>query len=159
MLCMNSLLVLWGRENITFVLLLIADFFSWHKFVAAQHLEMQAVATVATEAPVVVAQDPSSSSTTTGKEDPSVRSVRKVLVLFFASAKDAAGCSEVTLELPVEGCRVSDLTAILEVKFPGLAPILKQAMIAVDLEYNTDATTLLGPRVREVAVIPPVSGG
>lgn len=139
-------------------------FFSWHKFVAfalSQTLEMQAVATVATEAPVVVAaQDPSSTSTTTtGKEDTSVQAVRKVLVLFFASAKDAAGCSEVTLELPVEGCRVSDLTAILEVKFPGLAPILKQAMIAVDLEYNTDATTLLGPRVREVAVIPPVSGG
>jgi molybdenum cofactor cytidylyltransferase len=77
-------------------------------------------------------------------------------VMFFAVAKDKAGCSSVDLELP-RGSRVGNLRAELARRLPALAPLLKNVMIAVNEEYAGDEAYLTaGARV---AVIPPVSGG
>src|SRR5262249_16396317 len=77
-------------------------------------------------------------------------------VMFFAVAKDKAGCSSVDVELPA-GSRVSDLRAELARRLPALAPVLKNVMIAVNEEYTEDEAYIAsGARV---AVIPPVSGG
>jgi molybdenum cofactor cytidylyltransferase len=83
------------------------------------------------------------------------RSVR-VPVRFFALAKDRAGCSAIDLVL-AEGSRVSDLRAEIARRLPGLAPLMKNVMIAVNEEYADNETSIM-PGAR-VAVIPPVSGG
>jgi molybdopterin converting factor subunit 1 len=80
----------------------------------------------------------------------------RVPVQFFALAKDRAGCSAIDLELP-GGSRVADLRAELARRLPGLSPLMKNVMIAVNEEYaDDDASIMPGARV---AVIPPVSGG
>src|SRR5262249_19508697 len=77
-------------------------------------------------------------------------------VMFFAVAKDKAGCSSVDLELP-SGSRVSDVRAEIARRLPALAPLLKNLMIAMNEEFAADeAYVTAGARV---AVIPPVSGG
>ncbi len=77
-------------------------------------------------------------------------------VRFFALAKDRAGCSAIDVEL-AEGSRVRDLRAEIARRLPGLAPLMKNVMIAVNEEYaDNEATITPGARV---AVIPPVSGG
>ena len=83
------------------------------------------------------------------------RSVR-VLVRFFALAKDRAGCSAIELELAA-GSRVGDVRAEIARRLPGLAPLMTNVMIAVNEEY-ADNEAYIQPGAR-VAVIPPVSGG
>jgi molybdenum cofactor cytidylyltransferase len=80
----------------------------------------------------------------------------RVPVRFFALAKDRAGCSVIDLEL-AEGSRVRDLRALIARRLPGLAPLMKNVMIAVNEEY-ADNEAYITPGAR-VAVIPPVSGG
>jgi molybdenum cofactor cytidylyltransferase len=80
----------------------------------------------------------------------------RVPVRFFALAKDRAGCAAIDLEL-AKGSRVSDLRAEISRRLPGLAPLMKNVMIAVNEEYaDNEAYIMPGARV---AVIPPVSGG
>lgn len=78
-----------------------------------------------------------------------------VRVLLFASAADAAGRSEVNLDLP-DGARVSDVLAELSrlVRGRALAP---HPMVAVNARYAAPDTVLTAGD--EVAVIPPVAGG
>jgi molybdenum cofactor cytidylyltransferase len=80
----------------------------------------------------------------------------RVLVRFFALAKDRAGCSSIDLEL-AGGSRVRELRALIARRLPGLAPLMKNVMIALNEEYADDEASIM-PGAR-VAVIPPVSGG
>lgn len=80
----------------------------------------------------------------------------RVRVQFFALAKERAGVAEIEIELPPESA-VADLRTEIGRRLPGLAPLMKNVMIAVNEEYADDATRITpGSRI---AVIPPVSGG
>jgi molybdopterin converting factor subunit 1 len=74
----------------------------------------------------------------------------------FAVARQRAGASVVTLELP-EGATVSHLKSALAAAYPDLAPIVPSLMIAIDNDYATDDAPI--PPGAELAAIPPVSGG
>lgn len=74
----------------------------------------------------------------------------------FASFREAVGQSVVEVEAP-EGLTVSSLLDMLAARYPALDRLIRQAMVAVNMEY-------VGPDFRlhandEVALIPPVSGG
>ena len=79
-----------------------------------------------------------------------------VQVRLFAAARQAAGQDSVTVQLP-EGATIGDLRGQLELHFPQLSALLRQAAFAVDAEYSAD-TQKIPPR-GDVACIPPVSGG
>jgi len=80
----------------------------------------------------------------------------KLTVKLFAVARQRIGKSAIEVELP-EAVTVANVrTAIIE-QFPPLADIMRHARIAVDSEYEADAT-FVGIR-SELAIIPPVSGG
>jgi len=77
-------------------------------------------------------------------------------VKLFAIARELAGTDHVELELP-EKANVGQLRAALVEAVPPLAPVVKQAMFAIDGEYAADEHRLAPDA--EVACIPPVSGG
>ncbi|GMT96403.1 molybdopterin converting factor subunit 1 [Corallococcus caeni] len=79
-----------------------------------------------------------------------------VTVLYFAAARERAGLSRESLDVP-PGARVSDVLALLAAKHPPLAPLLphlrvavQQQFVALDAPVSPDA---------ELALIPPVAGG
>jgi molybdopterin converting factor subunit 1 len=80
----------------------------------------------------------------------------RVRVMFFALARERAGCSDIDVEI-ARGCRVSDIRAQVARLLPDLAPLMKTVMIAVNEEYADDEMQVF-PGAR-IAVIPPVSGG
>jgi molybdopterin converting factor subunit 1 len=77
-------------------------------------------------------------------------------VVAFASAADALGSSELSVELAA-GSTVADLKEHLETRFPELARHWPRLAVAVDGEL-VSADTELSDGV-EVALLPPVSGG
>ena len=77
-------------------------------------------------------------------------------VLLFALARERAGRSVVTVDLP-EPATVDDLKLALGRACPALAPLLPTIRIAVDSEYALDDDPI--PPGSELAAIPPVSGG
>ncbi|KAI8835745.1 hypothetical protein BC829DRAFT_406257, partial [Chytridium lagenaria] len=91
--------------------------------------------------------------------------------LFFAAARDAAGGSTQTLDLPEtmmdENRRVTlkNVVEVMKGRFPELVGILGTAMIAVNQEYVEREVWMGGggnlfvKETDEIAVIPPVSGG
>jgi sulfur-carrier protein len=79
-----------------------------------------------------------------------------VRVRLFAVAKELAGSDSVWLELP-EGSTVAQLRVRLAAEVPALAGVLPQVLFAVGSEYASDDHPI--PSGREVACIPPVSGG
>jgi molybdenum cofactor cytidylyltransferase len=80
----------------------------------------------------------------------------RVEIRLFAMARERAGRSLIDLEL-APGSRVADLRDALREQFPELAPLLPNALIAINQEYAGDEMQILpGSRI---AVIPPVSGG
>ena len=82
----------------------------------------------------------------------------KVKVVFFASAKVAAGVDEWQAELP-EGARTSDLRKAMEEKFMFLKGHAMELPLAVNQQYvGVDEAPVLEHR-DEVALIPPISGG
>jgi molybdopterin converting factor subunit 1 len=80
----------------------------------------------------------------------------RVRVRLFAAARQAAGASEIELDLPA-AATVAELRAALADRIPALRPALGSLMIAVDAEYAPDDLPI-SPDA-EVAAIPPVSGG
>lgn len=80
----------------------------------------------------------------------------KVEVLLFALARDRAGRDTVSVELAEAAC-VGDLRTALAAAHPELADILSRSMIALDSDFAADTQPLSG--AREIACIPPVSGG
>jgi molybdopterin synthase catalytic subunit len=79
-----------------------------------------------------------------------------VTVLFFAQARERAGCSRASIEIP-EGGRVADVLERLRTDYPGLAALEPHLAIAVDGVLAGPLTAL--PAGAELALLPPVSGG
>ena len=79
-----------------------------------------------------------------------------VHLLFFAQARERAGGSRATLELP-DGSRVADALAALEKLHPGLAPLRPHLAVAVNQRLAADDEVI--PDGAEMALLPPVSGG
>ncbi len=80
----------------------------------------------------------------------------RIRVLFFATAREAAGTSTADVDLS-EGAKVSDAREEIGRRFPALRERLIHFRFAVDREFSElDAALHEGA---EVAVIPPVSGG
>jgi molybdopterin converting factor subunit 1 len=77
-------------------------------------------------------------------------------VHFFASLADRAGRRSTRVELPA-GATVEVLWVRLIADFPGLQGAGQRPMVACDLEYASWDRRL--DDVREVAFLPPVSGG
>jgi len=77
-------------------------------------------------------------------------------VLFFAQARQTAGCPEYTLRTD-RPLTQAELWASLLTTFPDLASLQKSTRLARNASY-LDGPELLQPD-DEIAVIPPVSGG
>ena len=80
----------------------------------------------------------------------------RIVVLYFHTLRDVAGCSTESVELP-EGARVSDLLDALGAQYPRLAELRPSLLVAQDLEYVSASATLRDGE--EIALMPPVSGG
>ncbi len=78
-------------------------------------------------------------------------------VLFFATARQAAGCSEAAIPCEPDGIAESVLWGRLLTNFPALAPLRDSVRLARNCEY-LKAGERFFPR-DEAALIPPVSGG
>ena len=79
-----------------------------------------------------------------------------VEVRYFASLVDHAGLDVERVEVGT-GDGVEQLWALLVARHPGLGEIGFRPMVACDMEYAAWDRELDG--VREVAFLPPVSGG
>lgn len=78
-------------------------------------------------------------------------------VLLFGIAKDLAGVSNTTLNIESD-IDIDEFWALLLVKHPELAVCRQYARLAADLVYVETGMPILSC-TREVALIPPVSGG
>lgn len=79
-----------------------------------------------------------------------------VTVRLFAAARESAGSSARSLELPADAT-VADAERMLAEAMPMVAPLLAGAAFAVNRAYaRRDAPLRDGD---ELAVLPPVSGG
>jgi molybdopterin converting factor small subunit len=76
--------------------------------------------------------------------------------LAFATAAERLGSRELELELP-EGLSVLQFKELLRERFPALTPLLGSLAIAVDGVLVTPESSI--PQGREIALLPPVSGG
>jgi len=80
----------------------------------------------------------------------------RVRVLFFATAREAAGCASAELSIP-DGATVRGAKDAIGERFPALRARLPHYRFALDREFAPlDAPVREGA---ELAVIPPVSGG
>ena len=77
-------------------------------------------------------------------------------VKLFARARDAAGKDTVTVQVSDHAC-VGDLRLALAEQYPGLRPLARNLLMAVESEYADDALPL-DPGA-DIACFPPVSGG
>ncbi len=75
---------------------------------------------------------------------------------FFASLAERAGCKTESVELR-EGSDVGQLWRMLEERHPALANIGFRPLVACDRTYADWDRTL--DDIREVAFLPPLSGG
>jgi molybdopterin converting factor small subunit len=80
----------------------------------------------------------------------------EIRVRFFASLVDCTGCAVERIELP-PSADVARLWSALVDRHPELGRLAYRPAVACDLEY-ADWDRALGG-VREVAFLPPVSGG
>jgi molybdopterin synthase catalytic subunit len=80
----------------------------------------------------------------------------KVRVLLFAGLREALGRRDVALELS-NGATIEQLRDQLSGAYPALAPLMDEAVCAVEDEYVTPEYRLRDGA--SVALIPPVSGG
>ncbi len=78
-------------------------------------------------------------------------------VLFFASARQAAGCAEATVECEDSGMGEAVFWERLVADFPALASLRGSVRVARNFEYLARGEHF-SPQ-DEAALIPPVSGG
>lgn len=82
-----------------------------------------------------------------------------VRLLLFAKARELAGASEVSLQVPVVFRDVEELKQTIFSTFPKLRVLQHSAVVAVNEVYvEAGAEVTLRPG-DEVAFIPPISGG
>lgn len=80
----------------------------------------------------------------------------QVTVRLFAVVREAAGISEISLQLP-DGATVARAKAALAERHAGIRPHIERLAFAVNREYAQLDTPLHDGD--ELALIPPVSGG
>lgn len=80
----------------------------------------------------------------------------RIQVKLFASLRDRAGISELTLELPA-GATVREAAEALQTRLPAIAGYRASVAYAVNRSYAQPGCVLNDGD--ELAVIPPVSGG
>jgi molybdopterin converting factor small subunit len=80
----------------------------------------------------------------------------QIPVKLFALARQLAGCDTIVIDLP-QTATVRQLRLAIVEACPVLGAVMPQMLVAVDSEYAGDER-VVGP-VKEVACIPPVSGG
>lgn len=80
----------------------------------------------------------------------------KISVLYFAQARERAGRSSASLELP-QGSRVADAVEAIRRATPALDPLWPHLAIAVDGVLAPSEAALRDGA--ELALLPPVSGG
>jgi molybdopterin converting factor small subunit len=78
-------------------------------------------------------------------------------ILLFASAREKAGKTNLTVDLP-DNPTVLDLKSAMVRACPALEPLVSTLRIAIDSEYAFDDLQPIPPGA-ELAAIPPVSGG
>lgn len=82
-----------------------------------------------------------------------------VRLLLFAKARELAGASEASLQVPVVFRDVEELKEVIFSTFPKLQVLQHSAVVAVNEVYvEAGAEVTLRPG-DEVAFIPPISGG
>lgn len=80
----------------------------------------------------------------------------RVTVLYFAQARDRAGCASESLEL-AGGAALKDALAAIRRKHPELETLWPHLAVAVDGALAASASALR--EGAEIALLPPVSGG
>ena len=80
----------------------------------------------------------------------------KVTILYFAQAREHAGCARETLELPA-GSRVEEARVAIARAHPGLEPLWPHLALAVNGALARDGMAI--EPGAELALLPPVSGG
>jgi molybdopterin synthase catalytic subunit len=77
-------------------------------------------------------------------------------VLFFAQAREQAGCSSAAIDVPA-GAHVREALDAILVRYPGLAPLRGHFALSLNGTLaRGDEPVLDGA---ELALLPPVSGG
>jgi molybdopterin converting factor small subunit len=84
-------------------------------------------------------------------------SAREVSVRLFAHARELAGGESVCVSVS-EPATIAELRRALLVRLPAAAELLRRSMFAIENEYVGD-DALVPSGSREIACIPPVSGG
>ena len=86
-----------------------------------------------------------------------------IQVLFFASAREAAGdISKKCIELTPDEANTSSLRRLLALEYPGLASMVRDEenlTLALNEEYVTRGQVLALKDGDTIALIPPISGG
>jgi molybdopterin converting factor subunit 1 len=77
-------------------------------------------------------------------------------VLYFAQAREHAGCASESIEIG-EGTRIADALGALMARHPGLAALAPHLAVAVNGVLARPETVLR--EHAELALLPPVSGG
>jgi molybdopterin converting factor subunit 1 len=95
-------------------------------------------------------------ATVTEVGEATVTEVGEATVLLFAAARQILGANSIALPLPA-GATVSTLRQLLAERYPPLRELLASSRFAVDQEFAEDDQIVTG--AREIALIPPVSGG
>lgn len=80
-----------------------------------------------------------------------------VTLLFFAAARDAAGCSALAVDLPPSVTQVRGLLLWLGQRYPSLEPYLPCLRIAQNERFVDESCPIHDGDT--LAVIPPVAGG
>ena len=80
-------------------------------------------------------------------------------ILFFGRVGDAAGCNELTIDVPRDLRTVGDLRGWLASRDKALAPVILSPSVrtAIDQVFGDDASALTD--AKEIAFMSPLSGG
>lgn len=78
--------------------------------------------------------------------------------MFFARARELAGCSDAELNVPAGTTTTSVRSCIVE-SFPELEAILPTCLLSVNLDYSNPESPAALKGGDEIGVISPVSGG
>lgn len=79
-----------------------------------------------------------------------------VTVKMFAAARELVGKPEITLQVR-DDATLGELRGLLAENYPAAAPLILRSMLALDARYANDGERIAA--AKEIACIPPVSGG